>query len=224
MQTIITNKLKKRLGKCLPYLPVLIICILSLCLFIKLVEDVLTYDRITEIDLLLNSKVILLWNPILDKTMLFITNIVSPLPIIILSFFLFLFLIYRKRYQKFFVLAFSLIAGLLSEVIVKFITHRARPNNSLIQVTRYSFPSGHATLSIIFFLFLIYCFKDDIKNKILKIMFITINIILFFLIGFSRIYLDAHWFSDVLAGFSLGLFWLSLIILVFSIKKKNYSK
>lgn len=213
------DKLKKRLKKYKLYFPIFIICILSLVIFIKLLEDVLTYGRITKIDLLINSKVTLLWNPILDKTMLFITNIVSPSPLIILSFLLSLFLIYKKRHQKFFILAFSLIAGLLSEVVIKFLIHRLRPTNSLIQVTRYSFPSGHATISIIFFSFLIYCFKDEIKNKLLKTIFILASIILFLIIGFSRIYLDVHWFSDVVAGFSLGAFWLSLSILIFNLTK-----
>ena len=200
-------------------LAILILCVLSLSVFIKLLEDVLTYDRITKIDLLINSKVSLLWNPLLNNIMLFITNIISPVPLIIFSLVLSLFLIYKKRAQKLFIFIFSLSAGLLSEVIIKSIIGRARPTNSLIDVTRQSFPSGHATIAIIFFSLLIYCFKDDIKNKFLKIIFIFFSIILFLLIGFSRIYLDVHWFSDVLAGFSLGIFWLSFFILIFRGKK-----
>lgn len=208
------NKLKKKLKKYKLYFPIFLICILSLVIFIKLTEDILTYDRIMKIDSLLNSKVTLLWNPALDKIMFFITNIASPPPLVILSILISLFLIYKKRYKKFFVFVSSLIAGLLSEVIIKIAVNRLRPTNSLIQITRYSFPSGHATIAIIFFSFLIYCFKDDIKNKFLKIIFISINIILFLLLGFSRIYLDVHWFSDVLAGFSLGAFWLSFFIII----------
>lgn len=200
-------------------LRILILCILSLAVFIKLLEDVLTYDRITKIDLLINSKITSLWSPFLNNMMIFITNIISPFPLIIFLLLLFLFLVYKKRFQKLFILVFSLSAGLLSEVIIKNIIGRARPTNSLINITRHSFPSGHATIAIIFFILLIYCFKDDIKNKLLKVIFIFFNVVLFLFIGFSRIYLDVHWFSDVLAGFSLGLFWLSFFILIFKGKK-----
>jgi len=107
--------------------------------------------------------------------------------------------------------------GLLFEVLTKVIIHRARPENALIEVSGYSFPSGHATMAIIFFSLLLYSFKDDIKNKALKNIFIASNIIFFLIIGLSRVYLNVHWFSDVLAGFGLGLFWLTLLILIFKI-------
>jgi len=202
---------------------ILILCILSLVVFIKLLEDVLTYDKITAIDLLINSKVSLLWNPLLNSLMLFITNIISPFPLIVFSLLLSLFLVYKKRFQKLFILVFSLSAGLLSEVVIKSIVGRARPTNSLIDVTRHSFPSGHATIAIIFFSLLIYSFKDDIKNKFLKTVFIFLSVVLFLLIGFSRIYLDAHWLSDVLAGFSLGIFWLAFFVLILRRKKAGLS-
>jgi membrane-associated phospholipid phosphatase len=44
---------------------------------------------------------------------------------------------------------------------------------------------------------------------------ITATTALFILIGFSRVYLNVHWFSDVIAGFALGLFWLTFLILLF---------
>ncbi len=75
----------------------------------------------------------------------------------------------------------------------------------LIEKTTYSFPSGHATLAVAFFGMLIYLFKDKIKNKTLRYTFITANIFLMILIGITRIYLNVHWLTDVLAGYALGL-------------------
>jgi len=180
----------------------------------------LTYDRVTRTDLLLNIKITSLWNPLLSKIMIFVTNIVEPLPLLVLLFSVSSVLFCQKRYKKLWVLAFSLTSGLFSYLAIKVLIHRIRPANSLLRVSRYSFPSGHAVISIIFFSFLIYCFKDNIKNSFLKIIFVLANIFIFLLIGFSRIYLGVHWFSDVLAGFSLGLFWLSFFILILG-KKGN---
>jgi undecaprenyl-diphosphatase len=121
---------------------------------------------------------------------------------------------------------FGLGGGLLLETLIKLIVQRARPENSLITETGFSFPSGHATMSLILFTLLLLTFKNDIKNNALKWVFIVCNITLILLIGLSRIYLNVHWFSDVIGGFALGLFWLTLLILVFkyvnvSLKKRR---
>ncbi|MBI5065907.1 bifunctional DedA family/phosphatase PAP2 family protein [Candidatus Woesearchaeota archaeon] len=197
------------------HLYALILNISSLYLFSKMIEDIVEKEFVTKLDVWINTKITLLWNPWLNKMMIFITNIVSPTNLFILSILLSVVLIYKKKWYYFLLFLFSMIGGLLFEVIIKLIAHRARPSNALIKLADYSFPSGHATMAIIFFSLLLYSFKDDIKNKILKNSFIVGNIALFLLVGFSRIYLNVHWFSDVIAGFSLGLFWITLLILVF---------
>jgi undecaprenyl-diphosphatase len=191
--------------------------IFSLYLFSKIIEDVADKELITKLDIWLNAKIVLLWNPLFNEVMIFITNIASPINLFILSIILFGFLVYKRKWYHSLLLLSSMIGGLIFEFLTKIIIHRARPENALIEVSGYSFPSGHATIAIIFFSLLLYSFKDDIKNKTLRYIFIIGNILLFLLIGFSRIYLNVHWFSDVLAGFSLGLFWLTLLILVFKI-------
>ena len=197
------------------HLYALILNIFSLYLFSKMIEDVIDGEMITRLDVWLNAKVILLWNPLLNKIMIFVTNIASPTHLFFLSLILFGILVYKKKWYYSLLLSFSMVGGLLFEVLTKFLIHRARPENALIGVSGYSFPSGHATMAIIFFSLLLYSFKDDIKNKALKNIFIVSNIALFLIIGFSRVYLNVHWFSDVLAGFGLGLFLLTLLILVF---------
>ena len=197
------------------HLRILAINLASLYLFSKMIEDVADKELVTRIDIWINAKITLLWTPLLNKLMLFITYIMNPFSLIILSIILFGALIYKKKWYYYLLLVFSLSGGLLFEFLTKLIIHRARPENALIQVPGYSFPSGHATMAIIFFSLLLYSFKDDIKNKILKNAFVLTNIILFLFVGFSRVYLNAHWFSDVIAGFALGLFWLTLLILVF---------
>lgn len=89
-----------------------------------------------------------------------------------------------------------------------------RPENMLIFVDGKSFPSGHATMATIFFAMLSYIFINTAHKRILKILYSSLMIVLFLLVGFSRVYLNVHWLSDIIAGFSLGLFWLSLSVLV----------
>jgi undecaprenyl-diphosphatase len=189
----------------------------SLFIFSEMTNNVIDKEFITRMDAWLNVKMMLSWNPLLNKIMIFITNIASPTYMIIFSVILFGFFAYKKRWYYSLLLLFGMIGGLLIEQLIKLIVQRARPENALIQISEYSFPSGHATMAIIFFSLLLYCFKDNIQSKRRKYIFIIANVIIFLLIGFSRIYLSVHWFSDVVAGFSLGLFWFTLLILVFNV-------
>ncbi len=213
------NKIKHIFSK--KYFYILIINILSLYLFFKVIEDIVDREFITKLDFWINTKIVLLWNPLLNKIMIFITNILSPLHFIIILIIFAGFLIYKKKWYYSLFLFFGLGAGLSFESIIKIILQRVRPENALIKISEYSFPSGHATVSIIFFSILLYSFKEDIKNKVLKNIFIISNIIIILLIGFSRIYLNVHWFSDVIGGFSLGLFLLTLLVLIFKIVKSS---
>jgi undecaprenyl-diphosphatase len=197
------------------HLHILMLNVISLIIFSRMLDNVVDSDLITGWDIWLNGKMVSLWNPLLNKVMIFISYCGSAPFLITLSAILFAVLIYkRKRYHSL-LLASALAAGLVSELIIKSVIFLARPNNSMVHISGYSFPSAHTTMATIFFFLLMYSFKDDIKNKLLKILFIAATAALFILIGFSRVYLNVHWLSDVIAGFALGLFWLTLLILLF---------
>src|SRR3954469_2745286 len=72
-----------------------------------------------------------------------------------------------------------------------------------------SFPSGHALASMCFFGLLAYIFTLNVGSptKRAAIWFAAIAIIL--LVGFSRIYFDVHYPSDVIAGYLAGVIWAS---------------
>jgi membrane protein DedA with SNARE-associated domain/membrane-associated phospholipid phosphatase len=197
------------------HLHILILNVASLITFSRMLDNVVDSDLITRWDIWLNGKMVALWKPLLNKTMIFISYWGSAPFLIALSAILFAVLLYKgKRYHSL-LLVSALAAGLVSELIIKSVIFRARPFNSLVHISGYSFPSAHTVMATIFFSLLLYSFKDDIKNKLWKGFFICGNIGLFIIIGFSRIYLNVHWLSDVIAGFALGLFWLTFLILLF---------
>ena len=111
----------------------------------------------------------------------------------------------------------SMIGSSILFLLIKEIIKRERPLLQLIEISGYSFPSGHATLSttLVFSLYLI--LKDKIKYKKL---FISICIIFPLLISFTRVYLCVHYLSDIIAGIGLGLIWVSSIYLIFFYNKR----
>jgi membrane-associated phospholipid phosphatase len=97
---------------------------------------------------------------------------------------------------------------------LKLAFHRPRPLLAYVHLETYSFPSGHAagaaaTYGVL--IFLIARHGRPRRRVACGLLFlITVSAI-----GFSRLYLEAHYLSDVLAGFSVGLLWLSGCLLIY---------
>lgn len=105
------------------------------------------------------------------------------------------------------------IASFLFNTFLKEIFRRARPLDPLIEpLENYSYPSGHASLGFIFYGLLIYLVWTSGIRSAYKYILAASFILFSLLIGFSRIYLRIHHTSDVIAGFCLGLAWLSIAI------------
>ncbi len=194
------------------YTPLIIL--FSLVVFLRIMIDVATGGWIAQFDLLLNAKIVFIQSPVLTNLVLFITDILSPISLSVFSIIFFGFLIYKKNLRYSNILLFGIVGGLIIRFLLKLAIQRARPENALIEASGYSFPSGHAMIAIIFFSLIIIFLKDYVKNKASRGIFAAIGIVLILLTGFSRLYLNVHWFSDIIAGFSLGAFWLALLFFV----------
>lgn len=101
--------------------------------------------------------------------------------------------------------------------LVKNIVQRSRPDEELrlVQEASYSFPSGHAFASMVAFGCVILLLLLFLKPSAFRGVLIVLSFVTILLIGFSRIFLGVHYLSDVVAGFSLGLFWLFISLSIF---------
>ncbi len=198
-----------------PYLLTLLLNIVSIYIFSKMVDDIIEKEIMTKWDIWINAKITLIQTPFMTGFMSVITGIFNPAVFVIILLAVFGVLIMSKKWYKMGLLFFGLLGGVFMEIFIKYLMRRSRPPNALMHVTGYSFPSGHAAMAAIFFLWIAYEYSDSFKEGLPRFGFIFANIFLMFLIGFSRIYLNVHWLSDVLGGLALGTFWLTLLILVF---------
>ncbi len=126
---------------------------------------------------------------------------------------LFVFAFRKKHFYRWSLAAVANIAlGALLNQILKYLFVRERPDLlQLIEISGYSFPSGHSMNSTIFYGFFIYIILRNMKHWGKYAIAGALGLLVF-LIGISRIYLGVHYASDVLAGFLTGLGWLILFI------------
>lgn len=111
-------------------------------------------------------------------------------------------------------LAAILGAGALDGAL-KLAIRRPRPEVAMDFLSKlsWSFPSGHSMSSLVTYGMLAYLITLAIKGRRpLQITVMVAALLLILSIGFSRLYLGVHYFSDVLGGFTAGALWLSACI------------
>ncbi len=139
----------------------------------------------------------------------------DTIALFILSFVvaIFLFVLHYKRYSL--LLLGSMAGDTVLVELFKIVIMSPRPLNGLIVAFGYSFPSGHTMSSLVFFGVLTYFVWKNWDSVKIKALTGGLYISITALVGFDRIYLNVHWFSDIVGSIFLGAFWVTLCILLF---------
>jgi membrane-associated phospholipid phosphatase len=102
-------------------------------------------------------------------------------------------------------------AGLLN-ISLKTNLDRPRPpeawRDRAVLESNYSYPSGHSMGSTVGYGLLAYTLLIHPSNRRRRAAIVLLIALVVAGVGLSRIYLRAHWFSDVIGGYSVGLAWL----------------
>lgn len=183
-------------------------------LFGAIAEDVVNQERLSVFDIRVTQAVQAHASRSLTTGMLIVTHLHSTLggtlmALVIVACFV------RMRLITW-ALAFSLTVGggMLLNVLLKNVFQRARPtfDNPILTLTSYGFPSGHTMLATTLYGALCAFIVSRVRGWFWRFVAIAAAASLIGLVGFSRIYLGAHYLSDVLAAIVEGLAWLTLCL------------
>ena len=126
------------------------------------------------------------------------------------------FLLIQRKWLSSVLLVVGLGGGVILSEGLKAVFERDRPPviYQATETINASFPSGHALLSAVFYLSLGVMLTRAFPQRRFKAYVLGVGIVITLLIGVTRIYLGAHWASDVFAGWSVGAAWAMALWLV----------
>ena len=187
----------------------------ALWVFAGVTEDVLHHDPLTRFDLTLTTLFRAHATPLGDRIFRLVSALGSPVAMAIVGAGGGLFLLVRRKWVivAAWVAAFAG-AGMLT-IVLKNLIQRPRPAAAaeFLYGTTFSLPSGHALGSLVGYGMLAYVIGATwVESRRGRLLVVIGTAVLVIAIGLSRLYLGVHYFSDVVAGFAVGVLWLSVCI------------
>ena len=183
-------------------------------LFGAIAEDVVGSDPLTLMD-----RQVALWlhshgTPQRTGWMLEATFLASPGMIGLSTAVAALVLMRRRWWYRLLALALVVPGGLALNLLLKSAFERQRPqfDDPIVKLTDFSFPSGHTMMATLFYGMLMVLAAVHMKDKLGRVFTIAGLCVIIFLVGFSRMYLGAHYFSDVVGAMTMGVAWLALCV------------
>ncbi|MEG4575016.1 phosphatase PAP2 family protein [Microcoleus sp. N3A4] len=187
--------------------------------FATIAEEVLekeSYAFDTSILLALRK----LHTPLGDQVMLGFTFLGEPNLLLVICLSLGIILLARNHRSEAATIALAGGGAIGLNLLLKKLFARARPQlwERVVNVKFYSFPSGHAMISMVIYGLLGYFLGSRYPKQ--RWLIYSLTVVLIAAIGLSRLYLGVHWPTDIIAGYTAGLVWLITCILSLEVWKE----
>lgn len=207
------------------WLAALITIIIGLWVFAKLAEAVGTDSTLVRLDTELANALYEMATPLSTSVFTIITVVGSPGGFILVA------LVAagaaaRRRWRTALLLTATYAGAEGLNALLKLVFQRPRPVflNPIATATHYSFPSGHAMVSLVAYGMLAYVLVRAVRRRLARILIIFATVLLVVLVGLSRMYLGLHYFSDVIGGYLAGMMWLIVCIVAANAGSPSYNK
>jgi undecaprenyl-diphosphatase len=148
--------------------------------------------------------------------LMLVSRIHAPAPILAATGVLAAWLWHERDRNWLGALAWAVPGGMLVNTALKLLFHRARPvlEHPLLALHSYSFPSGHVVAATLFYGMLCAIVLSRTRSRSVRWSVCVASGCMVALVAISRMYLGAHFLSDVLAAFSEAIVWLALVLAV----------
>lgn len=178
----------------------------------KIAEDLVSHEHVTVADAQFSTWLHAHGSPCMTSAMRVATSFGSPLVVTCIAVALALYLLWRRHLYWLAAVVFSVPGGALLNRLLKQVFHRARPHfdDPILTLTGYGFPSGHTMMASVLYGVVATYLCAHTPDRRLRVLIVLSASVLIALVGFSRIYLGAHYSSDVLGAMAEGFAWLSL--------------
>ena len=178
--------------------------------FLAVLQDVLAKDPLVLADQAVYHFFQSLRTPWSDHMLVAVTELGDAFVNTCVACAVLVVLVFTRCYRTVGYWLLTLVGGFAGVQLLKWLVHLPRPVALYHGASAFGFPSGHTTMSIILYGFLAIVMARSLSATLRWGLFVTV-FALSFLIALSRLYLGAHWFSDVLGGLLIGTSWTTLL-------------
>jgi undecaprenyl-diphosphatase len=195
----------------------------SLFAFASLAQAITDEEAITRWDVRLNRWLHEHSSPALTRVFELLTTTGGFAFLLLVAAAAVAFLASRRAFAEAILVALAFVGGQALNGVMKVAFERPRPEfrDPHLNLHTFSFPSGHAMVSTAVYGAITIIVLRRVRRTATRAAIIAAAALLVGLIGVSRIYLGAHYVSDVLAGVSLGLAWLTLCVLAITVRERK---
>lgn len=183
----------------------------SAWLFFGILQDVVFGDPLVRADASIYTALQDLRTVPGDAVMVAITELGDSTVVIAVTIAVFLWLVWKRAWRAGAYWLTAIAGASALKTAIKVAVHRARPEELFYTGwSSFSFPSGHSTVNFVLYGFLAFLAGRELSPR-WRLPVGLGAMLLALLIAFSRLYLGAHWFSDVIGGLAFGTAWLAAL-------------
>ncbi len=189
----------------------LVIVILGCWMFADIAEDIRPNESLFALDLRMTNWFHAHATPGLTTLARVATTFGSVSFVTAASVVGLLLLLRARAWDRLLAFALTMLGGSALNIILKHLFHRQRPvlENPLVTLSSFGFPSGHTMGATLFYGLLALILAQSIRSWRWRMLTGILASVWVALIGLSRIYLGAHYLTDVLGAIAVGLAWLA---------------